>query len=71
MRPKAKHRKHVGATGTYHACLPSILCTGLSKMARNHIHFAAGLPESDGVISGMRSTSEVKRSPFYPRSSAF
>ena len=35
-------------------------------MARNHVHFAAGLPESDGVISGMRATSEVKRSPFYP-----
>lgn len=27
---------------------------GLSKMNRNHIHMAHGLPGEDGVISGMR-----------------
>lgn len=38
---------------------------GLSRMKRNHIHFATGLPEKTGndegprPISGMRSTSEI------------
>ena len=32
---------------------------GLSRMGRNHIHFATGLPGADGVISGMRSSSQV------------
>ena len=32
---------------------------GLNRMARNHIHFATGLPGADGVISGMRSSSQV------------
>jgi 2'-phosphotransferase len=32
---------------------------GLNKMNRNHIHFASGLPGEDGVISGMRTTSQV------------
>ncbi len=41
---------------------------GLNKMKRNHIHFAHGLPPSstkdgesdnDGVISGMRSNSQI------------
>ena len=46
--------------GTYAAVLPLILQTGLSRMARNHIHFARGLPEGDtGVISGMRSSCQV------------
>eukprot|EP00250_Pteridium_aquilinum_P014403 c21965_g1_i3 orf=107-1240(+) len=45
--------------GTYMRNLSSILKTGLKKMGRNHVHFASGLPREDGVISGMRYTSEV------------
>ena len=33
---------------------------GLSRMKRNHIHFAAGEPGDDGVISGMRSSCPVR-----------
>jgi RNA:NAD 2''-phosphotransferase len=32
---------------------------GLNKMNRNHIHFAAGMPGDDGVISGMRRTCQI------------
>ncbi|KAI9477068.1 RNA 2'-phosphotransferase, Tpt1 [Zychaea mexicana] len=32
---------------------------GLSRMERHHIHCATGLPGESGVISGMRSTSQV------------
>jgi len=32
---------------------------GLCRMARNHVHFAQGLPGASGVISGMRASSEV------------
>jgi len=32
---------------------------GLHCMGRQHVHFAAGLPNEDGVISGMRAASEV------------
>ena len=33
---------------------------GLHKMKRNHIHFASGLPDGDGVVvSGMRKTCQV------------
>jgi 2'-phosphotransferase len=39
--------------GTSMKNLDSILSTGLKKMARNHVHFATGLPKEDGVISGM------------------
>lgn len=46
--------------GTYRKVLPLILQSGLSRMARNHIHFAPGLAsENGGVISGMRGDCEV------------
>ena len=45
--------------GTYLAALPAIQVAGLSRMGRNHIHFAVGMPEGAGVISGMRASAEV------------
>ena len=52
--------------GTYRKNLPSILSDGLSRMTRNHVHFAPGLPPTaegadgkPGVISGMRSSCDV------------
>merc|ERR1719221_1618110 len=44
--------------GTYRVHWPFIKTQGLSKVARNHIHLANGLPE-DGKIRGMRSTAEL------------
>ncbi|KAK9760483.1 tRNA 2'-phosphotransferase [Basidiobolus ranarum] len=40
--------------GTYLDKWKQICQTGLSKMSRNHIHFASGLFGEDKVISGMR-----------------
>jgi 2'-phosphotransferase len=45
--------------GTYHRAWQSIKHQGLSRMKRNHIHFAPGLPGQDGVISGMRGSCQV------------
>ena len=45
--------------GTYAEPWKIISTTGLKKMTRTHIHFASGLPEADGVISGMRKTCTV------------
>ena len=45
--------------GTEIKVLKIILEDGLCRMARNHIHMAIGLPEQNGVISGMRTCSEV------------
>jgi len=45
--------------GTYLRFWDSIKKSGLSRMKRNHIHFAAGEPGTDGVISGMRKSAEV------------
>ncbi|KAG2233687.1 hypothetical protein INT48_009431 [Thamnidium elegans] len=45
--------------GTSLKAWESIKEQGLSKMNRNHIHFAAGLPNDKGVISGMRNSSQV------------
>lgn len=41
--------------GTFKRLLPQILATGLSRMSRNHIHFAAGKV----AISGIRSNTNV------------
>ena len=40
--------------GTYEKFWGSIQEKGLSRMKRNHIHFAKGLPDESEVISGMR-----------------
>jgi 2'-phosphotransferase len=45
--------------GTYSEPWKIIQTHGLNKMNRTHIHFASGLPEADGVISGMRKTCTV------------
>ena len=45
--------------GTYTQAWKSIRKEGLSKMGRNHIHFAVGTPGESHVISGMRSTCQV------------
>ncbi len=45
--------------GTYLRSWPIIEKEGLSKMNRNHIHFATGFPEEGGVISGMRGSCQV------------
>jgi len=42
--------------GTYLRNWDAIKASGLSRMTRNHIHFSAGEPGQDGVISGMRKT---------------
>ncbi|KAF9290355.1 tRNA 2'-phosphotransferase 1 [Mortierella alpina] len=42
--------------GTMLSKWPLIAEKGLSKMNRNHIHMAVGLPGADGVISGMRNS---------------
>ena len=45
--------------GTYGKNWPMIEKNGLSRMKRNHIHFAKGLPGQSGVISGMRQDCNV------------
>lgn len=45
--------------GTYYKAWNMIKDTGLNKMARQHIHFAKGLPGESGVISGMRGNCQV------------
>lgn len=45
--------------GTYLTAWERIKIDGLSRMKRNHIHLAKGLPGEDGVISGMRKNCEV------------
>ena len=46
--------------GTYAAAWQGIQESGgLSRRNRTHIHFAAGLPGSDGIISGMRKSCQV------------
>lgn len=45
--------------GTYYKSWDLIFKEGLSKMTRQHIHFATGLPKDKNVISGMRTTCEL------------
>ncbi|XP_056020547.1 uncharacterized protein LOC125649502 isoform X2 [Ostrea edulis] len=45
--------------GTYSSSWDIIKEQGLNKMKRNHIHFAAGEPGENGVISGMRTSCEI------------
>lgn len=45
--------------GTYFRNWDSIQTAGLSRQRRNHIHFAPGFPDDDGVISGMRRDCEL------------
>ncbi|XP_077997135.1 tRNA 2'-phosphotransferase 1-like [Glandiceps talaboti] len=45
--------------GTYLNKWELIKKQGLSRMKRNHIHFAPGEPGEDGVISGMRGNCQV------------
>lgn len=45
--------------GTYYKFWESIKKNGLSRMTRNHIHFACGLPSDNCVISGIRKTCQI------------
>ena len=45
--------------GTYIKAWNIIKTKGLSRMKRNHIHMATGIPGDDCVISGMRSNCEI------------
>ncbi|CBZ53189.1 tRNA splicing 2' phosphotransferase 1, related [Neospora caninum Liverpool] len=45
--------------GTFMKNWLAIRTLGLSRMHRNHIHFAPGLPSECGVVSGMRRSSDV------------
>ncbi|KAF0684181.1 Aste57867_23831 [Aphanomyces stellatus] len=46
--------------GTYLRHWESIFHNGLCRMKRNHIHFAAGEMDTSHVISGMRSSAQLK-----------
>lgn len=45
--------------GTNAEAWKSIKTQGLSRMGRNHIHFAVGLPSDRSVTSGIRKSSTV------------
>jgi 2'-phosphotransferase len=46
--------------GTYLKNWDGIRTGGLNRMTRNHVHFSAGEPGEDGVISGMRKSADLK-----------
>ena len=58
-QPENVFRYHEVFHGTYKHSLTRIMQAGLSRMKRNHIHMAAGLPGGGKVISGMRRSCEV------------
>ncbi|XP_021966128.1 tRNA 2'-phosphotransferase 1 isoform X2 [Folsomia candida] len=45
--------------GTYLRHWDAIKSTGLSRMKRNHVHFAPGELGEDGVTSGMRNSAQI------------
>ena len=45
--------------GTYYEPMKFIMASGLNKMGRNHMHFAIGKPDNQGVISGMRASCQI------------
>ncbi|KAJ2725111.1 tRNA 2'-phosphotransferase [Coemansia sp. Benny D115] len=45
--------------GTIKGNVAAIRKTGLSRMNRTHIHFASGLYGEEGIVSGMRATSDA------------
>ncbi|XP_013776797.1 tRNA 2'-phosphotransferase 1-like [Limulus polyphemus] len=56
---KAEDCPNMIVHGTYFKNWPKIKVDGLSRMKRNHIHFAVGMPGENGVISGMRTNCEI------------
>ncbi|KAK3093537.1 hypothetical protein FSP39_016979 [Pinctada imbricata] len=60
LTPVLDHKEiPVVVHGTYLQTWNIIKKEGLSRMNRNHIHFAPGEPQDNGVISGMRASCEV------------
>lgn len=58
--PKPEHMHEARVVhGTYIKAWKLIRKGGLSRMERNHIHFAIGTPGETHVISGMRSSAQV------------
>ncbi|KAF9956542.1 hypothetical protein BGZ65_002623, partial [Modicella reniformis] len=49
----------IAVHGTMFSKWHLIKVTGLSKMNRNHIHMAIGLPGDEGVVSGMRNAANL------------
>ena len=56
ITPESAAQYQVVVHGTQASVLPAIRDKGLSRMTRQHIHFAKGLFGDEGVVSGMRAT---------------